>query len=336
MIAGNIGSSSIMSYTVIGDNVNLGSRLESLNKDYRTRIIISDATRLGSTADVRHPSARRRRGQGQDAAGRDFRGRRAVSDPGVKRGRKRMKNHAMCTRLRAVRRWRRRRTHSSARPWSGIDKAADQAAEGQGRSEDVGRRRTPARRSGQREAASRSSASTRTRTSPSTSRCRHRPRAGELASRPRLEFIVLDTDGVNAFAAPGGIVHITRGALGLIKNEAELAGVLGHEIIARHREAHGQRRFRRTRHQAAAPTRSAAGVASPRRVIAKIVQRPTTTSSNNGLRPRRRGRGRPGGRRSSPTRSATPRRARQPASTKLAERNKDQRGSRTACSPRTR
>jgi adenylate cyclase len=45
MIAGNIGSSAIMSYTVIGDNVNLGARLESLNKDYKTRIIISDATR---------------------------------------------------------------------------------------------------------------------------------------------------------------------------------------------------------------------------------------------------------------------------------------------------
>jgi predicted Zn-dependent protease len=52
------------------------------------------------------------------------------------------------------------------------------------------------------------------------------------SSRPNLAwtFIVLDTDGVNAFAAPGGFVHITRGALALIANEAELAGVLGHEI----------------------------------------------------------------------------------------------------------
>ena len=52
------------------------------------------------------------------------------------------------------------------------------------------------------------------------------------SERPNLAwtFIVLDTDGVNAFASPGGFVHITRGALGLIKNEAELAGVLAHEI----------------------------------------------------------------------------------------------------------
>ncbi len=54
----------------------------------------------------------------------------------------------------------------------------------------------------------------------------------KASARPDLDwqFIVLDTDGVNAFAAPGGIVHITRGALGLIKSEAELAGVLGHEV----------------------------------------------------------------------------------------------------------
>jgi predicted Zn-dependent protease len=53
------------------------------------------------------------------------------------------------------------------------------------------------------------------------------------SSRPNLpfKFIVLDTDGVNAFAAPGGFIHITRGALGLISSEAELAGVLAHEIV---------------------------------------------------------------------------------------------------------
>ena len=55
MVAGNIGSSAIMSYTVIGDTVNLGARLESLNKDYATRIIISEATKeaLKGRYDIR-------------------------------------------------------------------------------------------------------------------------------------------------------------------------------------------------------------------------------------------------------------------------------------------
>lgn len=52
------------------------------------------------------------------------------------------------------------------------------------------------------------------------------------STRPNLPwtFVVLDTDGVNAFAAPGGYVHITKGALAQIKSEAELAGVLAHEL----------------------------------------------------------------------------------------------------------
>ena len=55
----------------------------------------------------------------------------------------------------------------------------------------------------------------------------------EKTTKPGLPwtFIVLDTDAVNAFAAPHGYVHITRGALALMKDESELAGVLAHEIV---------------------------------------------------------------------------------------------------------
>ncbi len=43
-------------------------------------------------------------------------------------------------------------------------------------------------------------------------------------------FAVLDTNSINAYATPGGYVFITKGAIKLMKNEAELAGVLAHEI----------------------------------------------------------------------------------------------------------
>jgi predicted Zn-dependent protease len=50
--------------------------------------------------------------------------------------------------------------------------------------------------------------------------------------RPDLpwHFGVLDTSSVNAFAAPGGYVLITRGLYEMLDSEAQLAGVLGHEI----------------------------------------------------------------------------------------------------------
>ncbi len=60
----------------------------------------------------------------------------------------------------------------------------------------------------------------------------------DVCHRPELEyrFTVLDSEVVNAFAAPG-YVYITRGLLARLDSEAELAGVLGHElghITARH------------------------------------------------------------------------------------------------------
>jgi predicted Zn-dependent protease len=64
-------------------------------------------------------------------------------------------------------------------------------------------------------------------------------RLGALSHRPDLDysFKVLDSPVVNAFAVPGGFVYLTRGILAYLNDEAELAGVIGHEIghiAARH------------------------------------------------------------------------------------------------------
>jgi predicted Zn-dependent protease len=44
------------------------------------------------------------------------------------------------------------------------------------------------------------------------------------------QFGVLDTNDVNAFAGPNGYIFVTRGALNRMENEAQLAGVLAHEV----------------------------------------------------------------------------------------------------------
>ena len=57
-------------------------------------------------------------------------------------------------------------------------------------------------------------------------------RLAKASQRPGLDwhFTVLDTPVVNAFALPGGYVYVTRGIMAYMNNEADLAGVIGHEI----------------------------------------------------------------------------------------------------------
>jgi predicted Zn-dependent protease len=60
-----------------------------------------------------------------------------------------------------------------------------------------------------------------------------------ISHRPNInyEFKIVDSEVLNAFAVPGGYVYFTRGIMAHFNNEAEFAGVLGHEIghiAARH------------------------------------------------------------------------------------------------------
>jgi len=90
----------------------------------------------------------------------------------------------------------------------------------------------------------------------------------QQSSRPGLKwtFIVLDTDGVNAFAAPGGFIHITKGALAMIRTEAELADVLGHEV-AHVTLKHTLNAITKSK------TVSAAGEASRSKVVSAVAER---------------------------------------------------------------
>ncbi len=59
-------------------------------------------------------------------------------------------------------------------------------------------------------------------------------------------FQTMETEEINAFAAPGGFVYVTTGLLEVVHNDDELAAVLGHEvghIAARHAIKHAQSRM---------------------------------------------------------------------------------------------
>jgi len=68
-------------------------------------------------------------------------------------------------------------------------------------------------------------------------------RVAKSSEKPDLDyqFFVLDAGGINAFAVPGGYIYVTRGLLGFLNSEAQLAAVLGHEIAHISARHHGRR-----------------------------------------------------------------------------------------------
>lgn len=59
-------------------------------------------------------------------------------------------------------------------------------------------------------------------------------------------FTVLDSPDINAFALPGGFIYVNRGLLAYLDSEAELAGVLAHEVGHITEAHHGRRRTQQT------------------------------------------------------------------------------------------
>jgi predicted Zn-dependent protease len=62
-------------------------------------------------------------------------------------------------------------------------------------------------------------------------------------------FVILESDDVNAFAAPAGFIFITTGAIKACEDEDELAGILAHEIthvVLRHPELEARKRMQAT------------------------------------------------------------------------------------------
>ena len=106
----------------------------------------------------------------------------------------------------------------------------------------------------------------------------------QQSDRPNLpwHFGVNDSDYINAFAAPGGFIIVTKGMIKQLRNEAELAGVLGHEI-AHVNQKHHLIALRKSAFAELLSEGAAAGNDKKRSDLVKILSVPTKELYARGL-----------------------------------------------------
>ena len=322
-----------MSYTVIGDAVNLGSRLESLNKQYGTRIIISDATR----ERLSRPISRSVRSATSSSKARRSRSRfsRSIGPATTPSDEPQIERHAyeaddarwsalLALALAGVRAVRRHALNK-----------AQQVQDAKEKFDDLNVTEEEERKIGE-DVSAKIRAAVRRRAGSGGSQVRHAGRHDARASSPSgpklaWTFIVLDTDGVNAFASPGGFVHITRGALGADQER----GGAGRRARPRDRPRRAQ--AHRQRHQE--EQGRAAGHQRGVRIAARVPRQRSRTALRDGAREQVRSRRRDGRRQASVStwrrRPATRRRRSATSSSASTSATRISRR-RTACSRRIR
>lgn len=107
---------------------------------------------------------------------------------------------------------------------------------------------------------------------------------GRYSDRPLIPYfvVVIDTPHINAFAAPGGYIFLTRGAVEAMRSEAELACVIAHEI-AHITERHALHTIRRTRGFAALGKGFAAATDQDFHEFDEMVRELCSSLLNNGF-----------------------------------------------------
>src|SRR5262249_43751620 len=93
VLAGNIGGAERLSYALVGDPVNLASRIQGLTKDFKAAILISEATRarLDGSVAVEELPAVRVKGRSEDVTGYKGLGRRGFRNAEKTPGRARLR-----------------------------------------------------------------------------------------------------------------------------------------------------------------------------------------------------------------------------------------------------